>query len=157
MFQSASIPSFRPVRYNGAQVITLACSQPSSTSFSAKISIKSLFLQLLVVCVGRGTTIMHCIFSSFLQYKYIHNENTLHNSQLNSKAIFQSPCLLICTPIPIIRIAIIIRDCVVPENIHTPPPLRKESDFLGGEGGNLPNFPVGTGGSPQGNISKGFS
>ena len=34
--------------------------------------------------------------------------------------------------------------CVVPENIHTPP--RKGSDFPGGGGVNLPNFPVGRGG-----------
>ena len=36
---------------------------------------------------------------------------------------------------------------MVPENIHTPPPPRKGSDFPGGRGGvNLPNFPVGRGG-----------
>ena len=37
MFQSANNPSFRPVRYNGAQVITLACSQPSSTQTEQSI------------------------------------------------------------------------------------------------------------------------
>ena len=42
------------------------------------------------------------------------------------------------------------------QKISIPPP-RKGSDFPGGRWVNLPNFPVGTGGSPQGNISRGFS
>ena len=46
-------------------------------------------------------------------------------------------------------------DIVWFKKISIPPP-RKGSDFPGG-GGNLPNFPVGTGGSPEGNISRGFS
>ena len=46
----------------------------------------------------------------------------------------------ICTILHIIRKP----HCVVPENIHTPP--WKGSDFPGGRGVNLPNFPVGRGG-----------
>ena len=39
-------------------------------------------------------------------------------------------------------------DCVVPENIHTPPPRPHGRDriFQRGGGVNLPNFPVGSGG-----------
>ena len=39
-------------------------------------------------------------------------------------------------------------DCVVPENIHTPPPRPHIRDriFHRGGGVNLPNFPVGRGG-----------
>ena len=44
----------------------------------------------------------------------------------------------ICTILHIIRKP----HCVVPENIHITPP-RKGSDFPGGRGVNLPNFPVG--------------
>ena len=37
--------------------------------------------------------------------------------------------------------------CVVPENIHTPPPPHgRDRIFQGGGGVNLPNFPVGRGG-----------